>query len=579
MNFLNTDTFPQLESYGKEIPPLSNSKTTPKEGYIYTYSDKIDPPEEGWQMEDIEQMYQDAVSRGYCANWSEMGAKKTSTGLWMIQRLWKEHWPKTLGEKHPNVWVCTTRSGKGTFFKLAPEILECWYIFNMTAQGIFVFQDGKEQKLKLSKVPEYFDMPTLVVSHFNYFSRSTKGQFLELEGIPITGEDGAIKMKPWTPADHFVDREWDLCWVDEAHRIKEKDTKWTVIITRANDGIRMDTTGTGFINKTDEVWSLIDHMVKATTSKSIDEDPIKNEASSYYDFRDEFCLIDDDEGYEKVIGIRPERKDDFRNIIRTLGPRRTLTEVMPHIKEPIFNPQDVDLNPIQRKMYDQIKSELQTLDQNGVPIYSANVLALLQRLRAICVATPQVVDEIYDEKTQRMKQRIKLVEPSSKIDALMEILDGLEWDEERKDPVVIFSNFIGPLMLIRDRFNKANENAMEMGFNPEYPYIWMKESHSDQERFNMWNNLFASLEYRVFMSTLQLGGESITLTPAKHVIFLDRSWSPKDNSQGIGRIRRPGQEGQPVVININARNTVDSYIHAVNNMKQGWFNEIFGEES
>lgn len=573
MNFLNTDTFPQLKSYAGPMPPLA--KPAP---YTYTYSDKIDPPED-WQLEDIEQMYQGAVTRGYCANWSEMGAKKTSTGLWMIQRLWKEHWPHTLAEgKHPNAWVCTTRSGKGTFFKLAPEILEGWYIFNVTAQGIFVFQDGKEQKLKLSKVPEYFEMPTLVVSHYNYFSRSNKGQFLEIDGVPITGEDGAIKMKPWTAADHFVNREWDLCWVDEAHRMKEKDTKWTVIIKRSNDGIRMDTTGTGFINKPDEVWSLGDHMVKAKSSKSIDEDPIKNEFSSYYDFRDEFCLIDDDEGYEKVIGVRPERKEDFREIVRTLGPRRTLTEVMPHIKEPIFTPQDVDLNPIQRKMYDQIKSELQTLDQNGVPIYSANVLSLLQRLRAICVATPQVVEEVYDDKTERMKQRIKLVEPSSKIDALMEILDGLEWDEERKDPVVIFSNFIGPLMLIQDRFNKANENAMEMGFNPEYPYIWMKESHSDQERFNMWNNLFASMEYRVFMSTLQLGGESITLTPARHVIFLDRSWSPKDNSQGIGRIRRPGQEGQPVVININARNTVDSYIHAVNNMKQGWFNEIFGDE-
>jgi SNF2 family DNA or RNA helicase len=151
------------------------------------------------------------------------------------------------------------------------------------------------------------------------------------------------------------------------------------------------------------------------------------------------------EGYEKVIGVKPERKDDFRAIVRSLGPRRTLTEVMPHIKEPIFVPHEVDLNPIQRKMYDQIKGELQTLDQNGVPMYAANVLSLLQRLRAICVATPQVVEEYYDEKEARMKQRSSLVEPSSKIDAVMEILDGLEWDEERKDPVVIFSNFVGPL--------------------------------------------------------------------------------------------------------------------------------------
>jgi hypothetical protein len=45
---------------------------------------------------------------------------------------------------------------------------------------------------------------------------------LEIEGIPITDEDGAIKMKPWTPADFFVDREWDMCLLDEAHRIKRK---------------------------------------------------------------------------------------------------------------------------------------------------------------------------------------------------------------------------------------------------------------------------------------------------------------------------------------------------------------------
>lgn len=87
------------------------------------------------------------------------------------------------------------------------------------------------------------------------------------------------------------------------------------------------------------------------------------------------------------------------------------------------------------------------------------------------------------------------------------------------------------------------------------------------------------MEYRVFMSTLQLGGESINLSPARHVVFLDRSWSPKDNAQGIGRIRRPGQTRQPVVIHINAKNTTDQHIEKVNIMKHGWFHEIFGEES
>jgi SNF2 family DNA or RNA helicase len=108
--------------------------------------------------------------------------------------------------------------------------------------------------------------------------------------------------------------------------------------------------------------------------------------------------------------------------------------------------------------------------------------------------------------------------------------------------------------------------------------LWLKESDNDEIRYRKWAELFPTLEYRVFMSTLQLGGESISLTDAHHVVFLDRSWSPKDNMQGIGRIRRPGQEGQPIVININARNTTDQYIQAVNELKHGWFKQIFGEE-
>lgn len=559
--------------------------------FEYTHSDIVDPPED-WQLEDLEQMYNHAIFRGYCANWSEMGAKKTSTGLWLIQRLWKEFWPTTRIDedsgatvpRHPNVWACTTRSGKGTFFKLGPQILEGWYFFNITAQGVLLLDNetGEFQKLKLDKIPDYFDMPTFVVTHFNTFSKSNHNRFMETDdGTPIKNPDGSLAMYPPTFADHFVKRLWDLSWIDESHRIKGKDTKWTVVLKRSKDEIRMDTTGTGFINRPDEVWSLGDHMTKSRIAKANkpDIDPVKAEFGGYWDFREEFCLIDEIAGFEKVIGINPERKDDFRRIIRELGPRRTLSEVMPHLKEPLFDPHEVDLNPIQRRMYNQIMSELQAIDQNGKTLFSANILAMLQRLRAICVATPEVVEEFYDEKTETVRQKIKLVEPSSKLDEIMEILDGLSWDEDRKDQVVIFSNFVGPLLLLEARFEKANQNALEMGFEPEYPYLWMKESHSDEQRYNMWkpNGLFESGEYRVFMSTLQLGGESISLTAARHVIFLDRSWSPKDNSQGIGRIKRPGQEGQPIVVNINAKDTVDTYIKGVNDLKQGWFKEIFGK--
>lgn len=529
--------------------------------YDYSHED-ISAPEQ-WQLEDLHHLVKQRTDR--VANWSEMGAKKTSTGLWYIQRRMKE-----LGIKKPNVLAVTTRSGKGTFFDLAPKILQGWTIFNVGTQGLSVLINGHELKLppkEIKFVPQRFDMPTLVVAHYAIFSKSNAGQ---PETDPETGEaiidkKGNVVMKQGTQADHIVRRLWDFVWLDEAHRIKDKDTRWTIVLKRNKSPRRMVTTGTGFINRPDEIWSLLNFLDK-------------NRYPGYWDFKEEYCEIEEDFGYSRVIGVKPEKKQEFRRLVRALGPRRMLDEVMPHIKKPIFVPHPVDLNATQRKMYDSIKSELRALDQQGTPLYASNVLVLLQRLRAICVATPEVVADYYDEKEDRRVQKIKLVEPSSKLDALMEIIDGMEWDDDARQPVVVFSNFVGPLMLLQARFDKANRNALEMGFPPEYPYLWLKESDNDQVRYNKWHDLFPTLEYRVFMATVQLGGESINLTPARHAIFLDRSWSPKDNSQGIGRIRRPGQEGQPIVININAKNTTDQRVEHVNNVKQGWFQEIFGEE-
>lgn len=548
-------------SYAKRTPPW------PKKPYEYKYSDEIDPPED-WQVDDIEKLFQWAInddSHGL-ANWSEMGCKKTSTGLWLIQRLVDE-----LNIENPSVLILTTRSGKGTFYKLAPHILEGWMIFDVNSQHISVIENGKAVRVPPSKMrhlPEKIDFPCIVLSHYQIFSRSNHGiPKRDKKGEPLRDKDGGIVFEEPTQADWLMKRKWDFAWLDEAHRIKDKDTKWTGTIKRTKARFKKVSTGTGFINRPNEIWSPLNYI----DSKRL---------ASFWAFYELFCEIDDADGYSRVVGVKPEMKAELRRLVRRYGPRRTLDEVMPHIKQPIIMPDHlVDLNPVQQKMYDDIKSQLYALDQKGIPIHAANVLTLLQRLRMICVATPEVVDDYYDEVLDRRVQRVKVVEPSAKLDAVMtEIIQGLEWDEDHKSPVVIFSNFVGPLQLLETRFNKANQACAEMGLPYEYPYLWMKESDSDETRYDKWYNLFPTLEYRIFMSTVQLGGEAISLTAARHLIFLDRSWSPKDNSQAIGRIRRPGQEGQPVIMNVSARNTTDQYIKAVNEIKHGWFKAIFGDE-
>lgn len=502
------------------------------------------------------------------ANWSEMGCYKTSTGLWLLDGIMRER-----GVTNPNILIITSKGGKGTFYEAIPEILPEYTIVNIETQSIALFKNG--QLLKLPKehkfVPKLFKFPCVCIAHYPIFSRSNYGQFeVDEEGLPVKYiDDNGIeqfKFKEFTQADYIFTRKWDYVWCDEFHRLKDRNAKQTVGVKKIKTNYgRHGSTGTGFINRPHEIWSLLNWLDK-------------KKYGSFWEFRDEYCELDVVDGVTYIKGVKPEKVQEFRDLVRSIGVRRTLSQVMPHIKEPIFVPKDIDLNPTQRRMYDQIKMELKALDAKGVELYAANVLALLQRLRQICVATPEVIEDYYDPASDRRIQKIKLVEPSSKLDEVMNILEELQWDDDLKEPLVVFSNFKDPLELLKARLNKHNQAVHEMNLPDSelYKYIHLEEKDSDVVRYRKWHDDFPTMQYRVFMSTLQLGGESINLTPAHHVVFLDRSWSPKDNSQGIGRIRRPGQEGQPVVIHLNAEDTTDEYIENVNIRKQGWFNDIFG---
>jgi hypothetical protein len=528
-----------------------------------------------WQVDDLMKL----AELPHSANWSEMGCFKTTTGLWLAEA-------KTINVENPCILIITTAGGKGTYFDMVPRLMPKHTLLDVGTKALsIVMPGGKRIKLQ-EEWPSEFKFPAVVLSHYHVFARWNKnktGPCDQCEGSgfenfqlggPAVPEELQIKCEkckgigfmplPWTMADKVANHPWDFVIVDEAHRLKGRDNKWTHCIKRIKSPHKHIMTGTGFINRPDEIWSLLNFLDKS-------------KFGSYNRFVDYFCKVDDYSGYRKVVGTKEEKKEEFRTLVRHWGVRRTLTEVMPHIKEPIPMRYDVELSDVQRRMYKEIKSELQALDAKGVPFHSPTVLSALQRLRQICVATPEVISDLYDPQLERRVIKIKLVEPSSKLDQLMEIIEELQWDEDEKQQVVVFSNFKDPLELLKARLEPKYDKDGKL-VKEGIPYIHMDVSDNDEERYKKWHDIFPKKEHKVFMSTVQLGGESINLTTARHVVFLDRSWSPKDNSQAIGRIRRPGQEGQPVVINIEAIGTTDQRLEQVNKEKQGWFNEIFSDE-
>ena len=480
-----------------------------------------------WQLEDLEFL----AKRDFSANWSSMGVFKTSTGLWLIERKVEEPEAET-----GNILIVTTKSGKGAYFDAIPKCWDTdeWKVFNVGTKTVESLMLPSDQRVKIDLdtfVPLMLDPNSgrkVVIAHYHCFTNNSPMKEI-LSGL-----------------------DWDMTLLDEAHRIKNKGTQWTRNLKRTKSRIRHVMTGTGFINRPDEIWSLLNFLSRS-------------DFPSYWRFRQKFCLEETDwSGYSQVVGINPVNKQEFVDLRRSLGPRRTMQEVHTDIEEPIFHSINVDLNPTQRRMYNEIVKELRMMDQKGFPIHSPNVLSQLSRLRQISVATPEFVDSYYDAKQDRRVQVVKLVEPSAKLDAAMELIEGMEWDEEQKQQAVIFSNFKDPLRLLAARMEKA-----------DLPYIHMEEKDSERTRFEKWRDTFPKKEHRIFMSTIALGGESINLSSAQYCIFLDRDWSPARNSQAVSRLWRPGQTGVVEVIHINAVKTVDSRILELNNTKQGWFSEIF----
>ena len=469
----------------------------------------------------------------YSANWSQMGCFKTSTGLWLLER-----------KKVKNALIITSKVGKGAYFSDFYRCLpETWELYNIGINTATLRIGSYEKKVRLDDIlttiqTRKHNNPMVLLVHYDVLTTraNTNSAAKDRNGHGIV--------------DKLRKIEWDLILCDEAHRLKNPKTQWTRNIKRLKSKARHIMTGTGFVNNPAEIWSLLNFL-----------NP--KEFSSYWTFRGYYCNdVIAPGGFRIMVGLKKGKIEEFRNLRKKLGPRHTMAEVHRGIAKPIENVHEVELSSVQKKMYQEIKTVLQTLDQQGQTLQSPNVLSQLNRLRQICVATPKVlgrtfngVSSVYD---------IELTEPSSKLDEVMDILAELDEPEQK---VVVFSNFKDPLKLLERRLDKKM-----------IPYLHMQQHHSEAQRYKMWHDDFRNGNAKVFLSTLALGGESINLSAAQYLIFLDRSWSPKDMMQAIGRVYRPGQQGVTEVIYINAKNSVDHYILKRLDTKGKWFREIFHDD-
>jgi SNF2 family DNA or RNA helicase len=313
---------------------------------------------------------------------------------------------------------------------------------------------------------------------------------------------------------------FDFLVCDEAHMIKNPDskrTKATLKLKRERTGLL---TGTPVLNQVGELWPLL-HMINPSRWPSPRA------------FLNRYAVYG---GYKSKQIIGQKNVKELNDVLSQIMLRRYKKDVLtiPEAKKIQVN---VDLHPVQRKLYDDLYDELFLPDINGDPQEVKNSLVKFLRLKQICGSSATVAGH---------------PDHSHKLDVVVDkCLEVLSNDEK----VVVFTQFRDIHALIVNRLRRA-------GVSP------VAELHGDvlkADRQPVVKNWGSYKGPAPIVCMIQVAGIGLNMTSARTAVFADKLFTPGLNDQALDRLHRIGQQEVQAVeaYEIIARGTIEQRIERI----------------
>ena len=316
----------------------------------------------------------------------------------------------------------------------------------------------------------------------------------------------------------FTKKSWSTVILDEAHTIKNRDTKTSKAVMQLKSDARVLLTGTPLQNHLSEIWNLFEFANPGLLG-------------SFQDFSERF-----------VIAVEKNRDRDRQRLLkRILSPfilRRTKAEVLDELPEKTEVTLRVELSDEERALYENLRQSASVNLESG-KINPIEALAELTKLRqAACNA-------------RLVNPTLKL--ESSKTKAFLELVDELHEGGHR---ALVFSQFTSHLALIREALDaKGIEYLYLDGATPA------SERHKLVEQFQHGSQ-------PLFLISLKAGGTGLNLTAADYIIHLDPWWNPAIEDQASDRAYRIGQENPVTIYRLIAQNTIEEKILRLHETKK-----------
>jgi len=321
----------------------------------------------------------------------------------------------------------------------------------------------------------------------------------------------------------FKKFSWKYMVIDEAHRIKNEESKLSLIVREIKTANRLLLTGTPLQNNLHELWALLNFLLPDVFTSSDDFDEW---------FNTNTCLGDDSlvarlHGVLKPFLLRRLKSD----VEKSLLPKKETN---------IY----VGLSKMQREWYTKILMKDIDIVNGAGKVEKMRLQNILMQLRK-CVNHPYLFDGAEPGPPYTTDEHI--IDNCGKMRVLDKLLPKLKEDGSR---VLIFTQMTRILDILEDYcwFRKW-----------KYCRIDGQTPHEDRDRQIQEYNEDNSEKF-VFMLSTRAGGLGINLYTADIVVLYDSDWNPQADLQAMDRAHRIGQKKQVRVFRFVTENTVDEKI-------------------
>lgn len=319
--------------------------------------------------------------------------------------------------------------------------------------------------------------------------------------------------------NEFNQKTWNTIVLDEAHVIKNRDTKTSAAIMSLQGNSRIILTGTPIQNNLGELWNLFQFINPGLLG-------------SWENFKTKF-VVPIEEYKDK------ERQKQLKRIIQPFMLRRTKGEVLDDLPEKNEIIVPVEMDESEMSVYEVIRRKAENMLKEESKYVNIQTLAEITRLRqaACCISLAEK----------------KWKGESSKIESFLQIAESLTSEGNR---ALVFSQFTSFLNLIRKRLDQTGIS-----------YLYLDGSTPIKEREQLVRR-FQSGECQLFLISLKAGGLGLNLTGANYVIHLDPWWNPAIEQQATDRAHRIGQEQKVTVYHMISKNTIEEKILRLHETKR-----------